>query len=126
VLSWIYLVTTRNKQAAVKLTRNHGLIEVEKMTPTEASQLAINKLEDDGLDRNQVALLTSRLENLLLALAQAATFMREYTMSVEEYLQQLTRSDAHLTELLSQSFEEIGRDSEIPNAVISTWIISFE
>jgi hypothetical protein len=80
------LVTTRNKQAAVKLTRNHGLIEVEKMTPTEASQLVINKLEDDGLDRSQVALLTSRLENLPLALAQAAAFMREYTMSVEEYL----------------------------------------
>lgn len=63
------LVTTRNKQAAVKLTRNSGLIEVEKMTPTESSQLVIKKLEDDNLDHSQVALLTSRLENLPLALA---------------------------------------------------------
>jgi tetratricopeptide (TPR) repeat protein len=120
------LVTTRNKQAAVKLTRNYGLIEVEKMTQTEASQLVINKLENDGLDRDQVALLTSRLENLPLAIAQAASFMRENTMSVEGYLQQLASSDDHLTELLIQPFEEIGRDSEIPNAVISTWILSFE
>ena len=120
------LVTTRNKQAAVKLTRNYGLIEVEKMTQTEASQLVINRLENDGLDRDQVALLTSRLENLPLAIAQAASFMRENTMSVEGYLQQLASSDDHLTELLIQPFEEIGRDSEIPNAVMSTWILSFE
>ena len=119
------LVTTRNKQAAVKLTRNSGLIEVEKMTPTESSQLVIKKLEDDDLDHSQVALLTSRLENLPLALAQAAAFIRENTMSVEEYLQQLDRGDDHLTELLSQPFEEVGRDSEIPNAVIATWILSF-
>lgn len=46
------LVIIRNKQAAVKLTRNRGLIEVEKMTPTEASQLVMKKLEDDGLDRS--------------------------------------------------------------------------
>ncbi|KAF2798736.1 hypothetical protein K505DRAFT_405002 [Melanomma pulvis-pyrius CBS 109.77] len=120
------LVTTRNKQAAVKLTRNRHLIEVEQMTSTEASQLVINKLEDAGLDHNQVALLTSRLENLPLALAQATAFIRENTISVEQYLQQLTSSDSHLTELLSQPFEETGRDSEIPNAVISTWILSFE
>ncbi|OCL00355.1 uncharacterized protein K441DRAFT_683738 [Cenococcum geophilum 1.58] len=86
------LVIIRNKQAAVKLTRNRGLIEVEKMTPTEASQL--------------VARLTS-----------PAAFIRENTMSVEEYLQQLDRGDDHLTELLSQPFEEVGRDSEIPNAI---------
>jgi hypothetical protein len=49
------LVTTRNKKAAVKLTRNHGLIEVEEMTPMEASQLVINKLEDDCLDRRKPA-----------------------------------------------------------------------
>lgn len=47
-------------------------------------------------------------------------------MSVEEYLQQLDRGDDHLTELLSQPFEEVGRDSEIPNAVIATWILLFD
>jgi len=119
------LVTTRNKQAAVRLTRNGGLIEVEKMTPTEASQLVMKKLEDDGLDCSQVALLISRLENLPLALAQAAAFIRENTMSVEKYLQQLDKGDDHLTKLLSQPFEEVGRDSEIPNTVIATWILSF-
>jgi len=35
------LITTRNKQAAVKLTRNRGLIEVQKMHPTEASELVV-------------------------------------------------------------------------------------
>ena len=120
------LVTTRNKKAAVKLTRNRGLIEVEQMTPTEASQLVISKLEGDNLDHNQVGLLTTHLENLPLALAQAAAFIRENTISIEAYLQMLSKSDVHLTELLSQSFEEVGRDSEIPNAVVSTWILSFE
>src|SRR6266516_63937 len=91
------LITTRNKQAAVRLTRNRGLIEVEKMHPMEASELLINKLEDDTLDHSQVALLTSRLENLPLALVQAAAFIRENSISVEEYLQQLDRGDDHLT-----------------------------
>ena len=119
------LITTRNKQAAVKLTRNRGLIEVEKMHPTEASELLINKLEDDTLDRSQIALLTTRLENLPLALAQAAAFIRENSISLEEYLQQLNRGDDHLTELLCQPFEEVGRDSEVPNAVVATWMLSF-
>ena len=119
------LITTRNKQAAVKLTRNRGLIEVEKMHPTEASELLINKLENDTLDRSQIALLSSRLENLPLALAQAAAFIRENSISVEEYVQQLDRGDDHLAELLCQPFEEVGRDSEVPNAVITTWMLSF-
>src|SRR6266516_322693 len=119
------LITTRNKPASVRLTQNCYLIEVEKMHPMEASELLINKLEDDTLDRSQVALLTSRLENLPLALVQAAAFIQENSISVEEYLQQLDRGDDHLTELLCQPFEEVGRDSGLPNAVIATWILSF-
>jgi hypothetical protein len=29
-------------------------------------------------------------------------------------------------ELLSEPFEEVGRDSSIPNAVTATWIVSFK
>ncbi len=43
-----------------------------------------------------------------------------------KYLEILNKSDVTLVELLSQPFEELGRDSTIPNAVTTTWRISFK
>jgi tetratricopeptide (TPR) repeat protein len=120
------LITTRNKQAAVKLTKNHGLIETREMDPAESSQLIRRKLEDDDLDPIHVGELTTRLENLPLALAQAAAFIQENSITVSKYLQLLDQSDNGLVELLSQPFQEVGRDSSIPNAVTATWVVSFK
>jgi hypothetical protein len=70
--------------------------------------------------------LSSRLEYLPLALAQAAAFIQENSITVNEYLQLLDRSDQDLVELLSEEFETVGRDSDTPRAVTATWIVSFE
>jgi hypothetical protein len=120
------LVTTRNKQTGVRITRGCGVIEVGQMYHAESSQLIHKRLENDGLDHNHVSLLTARLENLPLALVQAAAFIQENSLTVIRYLQLLDQSDHALVELLSQPFEEVGRDSSIPNAVTATWIVSFK
>jgi hypothetical protein len=120
------LITTRNKQAGVKLTKGRCVIEVGEMTPAESSQLIHERLDDNGLHPDHVAFLTARLENLPLALVQAAAFIHENSLTVETYLELLEKSDNTLTELLSQPFQEVGRDSSVPNAVAATWIVSFK
>jgi hypothetical protein len=120
------LITTRNKQAGVKLTKNRRVIEVVEMDQAESNQLIYKRLENDKLDPGQVSLLTTQLENLPLALVQAAAFIQENSLTVVNYLELLNESDNTLVELLSQPFEELGRDSTIPNAVTATWVISFK
>jgi tetratricopeptide (TPR) repeat protein len=120
------LITTRNKQTGIKLTRGRGVIEVPQMDPAESSQLIEKKLEGDNPLPHHVSLLAARLENLPLALVQAAAFIQENSIAIIKYLQILEQSDNALVELLSEPFEEEGRDSSIPNAVAATWIVSFE
>ncbi|MCJ1265678.1 hypothetical protein MMC22_005558 [Lobaria immixta] len=120
------LVTTRNKQTGIKLTKGRGVIEVGGMDQAESSQLIHKILESDDLDPNHISILTSRLENLPLALTQATAFIQENILTITKYLELLDQGDNSLIELLSQSFEAEGRDWSIPNAVTATWIISFK
>ena len=119
------LVTTRNKQAGAKFARGGRLIEVTKMDPEECLQLVQKKIPECQEDSSHVAELAENLEYLPLALVQATAFIQENSMTISGYLNLLNKGDDDLVELLSQPFEEVGRDSSIPNAVIATWLISF-
>jgi hypothetical protein len=120
------LITTRNKQTGFKLARGRSMIEVEPMDDEESVQLISKRLEHGGLDTKQTLLLTARLEHLPLALVQAAAFIQENSMTIPKYIQLLDHGHHSLVELLSQPFEEEGRDSSVPNAVTATWIVSFK
>jgi hypothetical protein len=65
------LVTTRNKQAGMKLTRGRSLIEVGPMNQEVSDQLIKKRLEGDDIDATQASLLSSRLEHPPIALVQA-------------------------------------------------------
>lgn len=121
------LVTTRDKQTGLKLTKGKRLIEVGKLGVDESERLLREQLEGvDELDSQDLSKLSSRLEYLLLALVQAASFTRENFISVSQYLELLDKSDHHFMELLSEEFETVGRNSQTPHAITSTWILSFE
>ncbi|KAK4246724.1 hypothetical protein C7999DRAFT_41879 [Corynascus novoguineensis] len=120
------LVTTRNKQAGLKLAKGKHLIEVGKMDEGETDQLLRTHLDGISVASNELSTLSSRLEHLPLALVQAAAFIQENTINVSKYLELLDRSDQDLVDLLSEEFETEGRDSETPHAVAETWILSFE
>jgi hypothetical protein len=47
-------------------------------------------------------------------------------LTIVKYLKLLDENDNRLVKVLSEPFEAIGRDSEVPNAVTATWIVSFE
>lgn len=120
------LVTTRNKQAGIKLTRNRDLIEVAELNQTESVELIRKRIEGDSIDDSDLAVLTDQLGNLPLTLVQAAAFIQENTLSITAYLDILQSSDEARVHLLSQAFEEMGRDSSVPNVVTTTWMISFQ
>ncbi len=120
------LVTTRNKQTGIKLTRGHNLVEVGPMSREESGQLIRKRLEgDDTTDAVQMSLLSSRLEHVPLAMVQAAAFIQENSLTVGKYVRLLEQGDDNLVELLSQSFHEEGIESSTPIAVTTAWIVSF-
>ncbi|EHK49998.1 hypothetical protein TRIATDRAFT_189067, partial [Trichoderma atroviride IMI 206040] len=120
------LITTRDKKAGVRLCQGLRPIEVKKMTDDEAYQLLQLIISTQQISMDQTVRLLSKLEHLPLALAQAASFIQENDISIDDYVQLLDQSDSAFVDQLSESFETVGRDSETPHAVTATWIISFE
>lgn len=120
------LVTTRNLQTGSRLTKGKHLVELGKMGDDETAWLLRARLDGMAVTADQSSALSSRLEHLPLALAQAAAFIQENSITIDEYLGLMDKSDQHLVDLLSEEFETDGRDSETPRAVAETWILSFE
>nr|RBQ95949.1 hypothetical protein FVER53263_08500 [Fusarium verticillioides] len=118
------LITTRNRQVAVRATKGRGFIEVSRMTDCEARELLcahLGCLESDIADLSTLAL---KLEYLPLILVQAAAFIQENSISVREYLA-LLKNDKNMVELLNEDFETSGKDPDSLRAVARTWMISF-
>ncbi|KAK3984461.1 kinesin light chain [Cladorrhinum sp. PSN332] len=122
------IITTRNKQAGLELTGNRAdaLIEVAEMNNGESRQLLQKRLEGFTVDSTLLSTLSSKLDNLPLAMAQAAAYMQQAGISVERYLKLLEKDDRNLAELLEKEFTSEGRDRTASCAVAKTWIISFE
>uniref|UniRef100_A0A8H7NHF5 DUF7779 domain-containing protein n=1 Tax=Bionectria ochroleuca TaxID=29856 RepID=A0A8H7NHF5_BIOOC len=121
-----FLITTRNKQLGVKLTKGQQMIEVPRMNENESEQLLRARLRDTSATSAELSQLSSQLEHLPLALAQGAAFIQETGITVSKYLRMLGESDKDTVYLLSREFETVGRDSEAPQAVAETWMLSFQ
>ncbi|WZH48136.1 uncharacterized protein QYS62_009302 [Fusarium acuminatum] len=119
------LITTRNMQVGSRLMKGKRPIEVVKMDEDESIQLLRQGLQGDESTEDLLQ-LSSRLEFLPLALVQAAAFIQENSITVNDYLQLLEGSDKDLIDLLSEDFETVGRDSDTPRAVAETWMLSFQ
>ncbi|KAM0244378.1 hypothetical protein ACHAP5_006285 [Fusarium lateritium] len=120
------LITTRNMQVGSRLMKGKRPIEVGKMDENEAIQLLRQGLQQGDESTEDLLQLSSRLEFLPLALVQAAAFIQENSITVNDYLELLDGSDTDLIDLLSEDFETVGRDSDTPRAVAQTWMLSFQ
>lgn len=74
------LLTTRNRKlgvnfAGAKLTTIGGVITIPEMSISESKSLLVEKLEEDEHDDNDLTELIEIMENLPLALVQAAAFI---------------------------------------------------
>jgi hypothetical protein len=107
------LITTRSREAALKLVEPYDVIAVDPMDKTHALALFEKKLgvQEDNKD---IAELATVLEFMPLAIFQAATYIAERAprCSVRQYLEQFRKSDSKRTSLLDYKEGQLRRDRE--------------
>ena len=70
--------------------------------------------------------LLNLLENLPLAVSQSAAYIRSTRSTVKLYIEMLKESEIDQSELLDFEFSDVHRQSDMPNSVMKTWIISMK
>ncbi|CAN9281373.1 unnamed protein product [Alternaria alternata] len=121
------LVTTRNKEAALRLVEGRDVLDVEPMDKEEGVALFKKKLGAQG-DSSNIAKLAVTLEYMPLAIVQAAAYIsqRSPRHSVSKYLEEFRKSERKRSSLLSYNDGQLHRDWEAKNSIVVTWQISFE
>ncbi|RMZ67023.1 kinesin light chain [Pyrenophora seminiperda CCB06] len=121
------LVTTRNREAALKLVERCDIIRVEPMDEEEGVALFRKKLEAQA-DNSDIAKLAAVLEYMPLAIVQAAAYIsqRAPLCSVAKYLEEFRKSERRRLRLLGHDDGQLRRDWQAKSAITVTWQISFE
>ncbi|KAL9114581.1 MAG: hypothetical protein Q9187_007434, partial [Circinaria calcarea] len=119
------LVTSRNSQAAFRLTnRIECVIDVPLMEEEDAKTLLRKRLPDDKSSENDTIALVETLDGLPLAISQAAAYIstRKTRMTIAKYLAYARQDE----EILLKDTGDLRRDPGMPNSVLVTWQISFD
>ena len=99
-----------------KMTKEEGLMLLQ----TRCGRTPSEKPSDDERE------LLTLLEGLPLAIAQGAAFIRSTRSTVKYFIQMFRDSDVEQLDLLDYEFSDVHRQSDIPNSVMKTWIISMK
>ncbi|KAF2132449.1 hypothetical protein P153DRAFT_335387 [Dothidotthia symphoricarpi CBS 119687] len=121
------LVTSRNKEAALKVVEQRNIVTVGPFDKAQAQALLEKKLGVQGHDRD-IAELAAALEYMPLAIVQAASYIsqRAPLCSAREYLEKFQNSDREGTGLLDYEGGQLRRDRDAKNSIFIAWQISFE
>ena len=121
------LITTRSEDAAWKLVEHSDMISVGAMKNNDALRLLEKKL-GDHVDTTDILELATELENIPLALSQAAANLRQMggRCLVQQYIKRLWKSDKSKKSILDEDAGDLRRDREARNSIFLTWQISFE
>lgn len=119
------LITSRNRTCALDLNGNCGTpIEVRSMCLNESVQLLRRKLPDAV--EEEALELVKELDNFPLAISQASAYIKTISLiSIPKYLAIFRRSNEDQAALLNKDKRDLRRDREVPNAVITSWELSF-
>ena len=123
----IVLVTTRDRASGWALTGDYSTpIEVQSMGPVESLELLKGKLPVES--GSEAVELLKELEYVPLAISQAGAYIRERAplMTLPKYLAEFRKSQDNQTTLLNANHADLRRDGEVPNAVITSWQLSFD
>jgi hypothetical protein len=115
------LFTTRSKEAVMALTGSGAIVEVPAMDADEAQKLLRGKLDDDHDDtfKQDCLDLVMALEYLPLPISHAASYIREMDSTLAKYLR-MFNDDRKRTKLLKHRYEDLARDGEQNNTVLTT------
>lgn len=119
------LMTTRDKKAGSDFMYGQPQVMIGELSSSEALQLINQTLGHENTTEEEALALSTRMEYLPLAIAQALAYIDKNSMSIGQYIQDLGDDNDTLVKNLSQDFQAIGRDTKTPNAVTAAWIISF-
>jgi len=122
----LVLVTSRNSNAAARITGNNSIISVGLMSETESLALLKAKLGYKPLVIDSLKLIQA-LGQIPLAITQAAAYISRPArrMSIAKYLELFRKSKMNQNSLLDKDEGDLRRDLDVLNAIIFTWQISF-
>ncbi|KAJ6126484.1 hypothetical protein N7523_002096 [Penicillium sp. IBT 18751x] len=120
------IITSRSREAALRMVKHKDLIDVNPMARSEALEL-LQKTLDQSEESQESQQLVEELEFMPLAIAQAACYIRNRAprYSVSQYLRDFQKSDSEAIKLLKKEAGHLDRDWEAKNSILVTWQISF-
>jgi hypothetical protein len=120
------LITSRDRRVGERLAGRENCITVLPPDQDEAEELLQSKLGPEIWEKNTARTVIEALERLPLAITQAAAFISENSLTLEEYLEAFEANDSELVDLLSEDSGDIRRDVQNGNSVMRTWKLSFD
>ncbi len=119
------LITTRDRGCALTVTGYRGTpIEVLSMGLDQSVKLLRISLPE--AHQEEASELVQELENLPLAISQAGAYIKEVPrVTIKKYLALFRRSNEDQVALLNKNKVDWRRDPGMPNAVITSWELSF-
>lgn len=122
------LITTRDSQLGKGFTNfKQRPIGIFLFGQREAEILLRSKiLDQDRISLEDANDITKALDYLPLAITQAAAYLNQIDLPIAKYLQLFSAGKVETLDLLKQGLPDPGRDHEIQNAILQTWIIPFD
>jgi hypothetical protein len=133
------LFTTNSKIVASQTVAPEGhVLEIPPMSSQEAQellqrQLSVASTPSEGPPNyesipatDDVERLVKHLGNLPLAIAQAAAYMRQRTLTTAAYLELIALDESTLTDLLQSDFQGYETDRDFSKAIAATWNRAFD
>ncbi|KAH7324136.1 P-loop containing nucleoside triphosphate hydrolase protein [Stachybotrys elegans] len=122
------IFTTRDRKVGVRLAQDN-VVELLKLNEDSSLRMLRGCLVDKSIIDNNIAAAKSMLTwltHLPLAISQAASYINENSISLEEYLSLVDCQEQDIIDLLTEHFEDDARYSDVKNPVATTWLISFQ
>jgi hypothetical protein len=123
------LITSRDRKTADGLVVDTStLIDVSPMPEEDAASLLRIRSADLRSPDADARALVRELENIPLAVTQAAAFISQKSprMTISRYLALFQQSTETQASLLAGELDEIQREPSIPNAILKSWEITFD
>jgi tetratricopeptide (TPR) repeat protein len=121
------LITTRDRRVAERFAEQDRPINVLPLEAEDAKSMLLSRLPDQpSWTVAEVLELLESLQHLPLAIAQAASYLREESVTVARYLELLRPGNADSKVLLEQDYYDPRRHADIHNSVFQTWKLSFD
>ena len=121
------IITTRDAHVGQVMTQGKVPIEVHSLSIEDANYLfRSNLLYEPEPNEKVLQQIVSILDCLPLAITQATAYINWNKISVEQYLAELSESDAALQALLSEDQYDMRRGWDRINSVVRSWKISFD